>query len=95
MAKVRSSSKIISFLHVGDSVITAPEDIETHILTYFQSIFNVDNNYGSNNMVAQIIPRLVTDADNDEMARIPLHDEIKSFVFSLNGDGAPGPDGFG
>ena len=96
MAKVRLASKSISFLNVENSVITTPADIEAHILAYFQSIFSVDNNCGSNNMVAQMIPRLVTDNDNIMLSRLPLQDEVKSAVFFyLNGDGAPGQDGFG
>jgi hypothetical protein len=38
---------------------------------------------------------LVTADENDMLVRLPLRKEIKDAVFSLNGDGAPGPDGFG
>ena len=60
----------------------------------FNQIYLI-HNCGNNNLVAQMIPRLVTDIDNNMMSWLPLQDEIKSAVFYLNGDGAPGPDGFG
>ena len=64
-------------------------------MSYFQSIFSVDNNYVTNNMVARLIPNLVTTTENDVLCSVPLSSEIKAIVFDLNGDGAPGPDGFG
>jgi len=45
-------------------------------------------------MVAQLIPSLVINVDNDLLCRTPLSSEIKSAVFDLDGDGASGPDGF-
>ncbi|MCH80766.1 putative ribonuclease H protein, partial [Trifolium medium] len=32
--------------------------------------------------------------DNDMLTKVPSNDEIKASVFAMNGDGAPGPDGF-
>jgi hypothetical protein len=96
VAKVRAISKSISILQVGDTVLTAPADIEAHILSYFQSIFSVDNNCGTNNTVARLIPSLVTNADNELLCRIPMSSKVKSAVFFyLNDDSAPGLDGFG
>ena len=66
-----------------------------HVLSYFQEIFNMDNNCALNTLVDETIPSLVTDADTHMLMRLPLSSEIKDVVFSLNGDGAPGPDGFG
>jgi len=43
VAKVRVVSKSMSILQVDDNVLTDPADIEVHILSYFQSIFSVDN----------------------------------------------------
>jgi len=74
-------SNSMSILQVGDNVLTDPVDIEAHVLSYFQSIFSVDNNCGTNNMVERLIPSLVTSDDNDWLYH--------------NGDGAPGPDCFG
>ncbi|XP_019432708.1 PREDICTED: uncharacterized protein LOC109339679 [Lupinus angustifolius] len=46
-------------------------------------------------MVNNVVPTMITDTDNSRLSSIPSHDEIKSVVFDMNGDGAPGPDGFG
>jgi len=45
-------------------------------------------------MVANSIPCLVIFEDNNMLIKLPLFEEIKAVVFYLNGDGAPGPDGF-
>jgi hypothetical protein len=42
-----------------------------------------------------VILKLVTDEVNALMTLLPSHQEIKSAVFALNKDSAPGPDGFG
>lgn len=85
----------MSILHDRDNVISDPIEIEEHVVSYFQSIFSVDNDCGANNMVEQLVPRLVTEAETDLLCRLPMMSEIKSAVFDLNGDSAPGPDGFG
>jgi hypothetical protein len=94
VAKIREATKSISFLQDGNNVLTDSAEIELHALSYFQAIFSMDNNCVQNTLVDEVIPTLVTDADNDMLLRLPLRKEIKDAVFSLNGDGAPGPDGF-
>ena len=46
-------------------------------------------------MVEEVIPSVITDRINNMLTSLPNPDEIKSAVFSLNHDSAPGPDGFG
>lgn len=41
-----------------------------------------------------VIPRLITNEKNGDMARAPTKEEVKTAVFSLNKDSASGPDGF-
>lgn len=95
VSKIQAVTKTISFLQDGDNVITDPTAIELHILSYFQAIFSMDNNCAQNSLIDEIIPSLVSDDDNQMLLRLPLSGEIKDVVFSLNGDGVPGPEGFG
>ncbi|XP_019425141.1 PREDICTED: uncharacterized protein LOC109334024 [Lupinus angustifolius] len=52
------------------------------------------NDTSPNNLIHDVVPSLVTDDDNEMVTKMPSNDEIKSAVFAMNGDGAPGPDGF-
>jgi hypothetical protein len=38
---------------------------------------------------------LIDDQTNNLLTMMPSGEEIKAAVFSLNGEGSPGPDGFG
>ena len=95
LAKIRASTNSINFLYDGELVITEPSDIEVHVVNYFQSIFTVANNCIHNDLIAETIPSLVYIDENNMLLRIPQREEVKDAVFALNGDGAPGPDGFG
>jgi ribonuclease HI len=95
VTKVRAVSKNLTMLQDGDNILTEPDAIEGHVLSYFQSIFSVSNNCASNDMVERLIPNMITAAENEILCRVPLSSEVKAAVFDLNGDGAPGPDGFG
>lgn len=96
VAKIKSSSKTILFLQNGPTRIENPADIEAHMLGYFHNIFGVENAGIQNDLIASNIPLLVTEVDNIFfLTKVPLLEEIKTVVFDLNGDGAPGPDGFG
>jgi len=95
LAKIRSSKNSINFLYDGELVIIEPSDIEVHVINYFQSIFTVANNCIPNDLIPETIPSLVSIDENNMLLRIPQREEVKDAVFALNGDGAPGPDGFG
>ena len=95
LAKFRAATKPITLLYDSHTTITEQTDIEQHVLHYFQNIFSVDNNCITSNLVSRTIPSVVSEEDNNALLRLPLRDEIKSAIFDLNGDGAPGPDGFG
>lgn len=45
--------------------------------------------------VEEVIPKIVNEGINRVLTMLPSSSEIKNVVFSLNKDGAPGPDGFG
>jgi len=46
-------------------------------------------------LAEEVIPNLVNETTNELLTTLPTHSEIKSAVFNLNKDSAPGPDGFG
>jgi hypothetical protein len=48
-----------------------------------------------NSIVQDCIPSLVSPEDNISLTSIPSELDIKTAVFDMNGDGAPGSDGFG
>jgi hypothetical protein len=94
LAKIKASTKRICLLQTEQGRITTDEELELFIVEYFKSIFCGDNSCTANNMIQNCIPSLVSLEDNRLLTSIPSADEVKSAVFTMNGDGAPGPDGF-
>ncbi|PNX55219.1 hypothetical protein L195_g048846, partial [Trifolium pratense] len=95
MAKIKYASKQMSILRSGDMVIDDPLEIENHVINYYTNLYAVSNNCVDNGLIAKVIPKIVTDEDNMMLTKIPTMEEVKTAVFSMNGSGAPGPDGFG
>jgi hypothetical protein len=95
LAKIRSTSKPIALLHHEHGVITDATELELHIVNYFKGIFCGSNNCSANSLIQDCIPDLVSTEDNNFLTSSPSCAEIKSSIFSMNGDGAPRPDGFG
>lgn len=58
-------------------------------------MFVCGNRFQSNDLVYRIIPSLVIQRDNALLINLPFMEEVKNDAFSMNGTGAPGPDGFG
>ncbi|KAF1883740.1 hypothetical protein Lal_00012657 [Lupinus albus] len=54
-----------------------------------------DSQAQSNNLIQSVIPLLISDMDNSNLIKLPLPEEIKCGVLSLNGESAPRPDQFG
>ncbi|MCH80179.1 ribonuclease H protein [Trifolium medium] len=95
LAKIKSSTKVITTLQDGDNVLTEPSHIADHIVSYYKNLFCSDFVAQETLLVSEVIPSLVTDDINAILTMLPSHAEIKAAVFSLNKDSAPGPDGFG
>ncbi|XP_019435946.1 PREDICTED: uncharacterized protein LOC109342412 [Lupinus angustifolius] len=94
ITKIRQGTKSLSMLKNGDSILTSKDDIENHVLDYYTNLFASHNSTVPNSLIQEVIPRLVTDSDNSMLTSMPSLAEIKSAVFALNEEGAPGPDGF-
>ncbi|PNY13184.1 ribonuclease H [Trifolium pratense] len=94
VARIKAVTKQIHIIHSETATYTTATDIEHHIVQYFQAIFCQNNVSNSGNIVRDSIPSIVTAVDNQMLTKVPYSDEIKAAIFEMNGDGAPGPDGF-
>lgn len=65
------------------------------MVDYFQNTFGGINICATTDLVARVIPTLVSMRENNALTTVPVFYEIKNAVFDMNADGAPGPDGFG
>ncbi|XP_019447270.1 PREDICTED: uncharacterized protein LOC109350495 [Lupinus angustifolius] len=95
VTKIRNSSKSLTMLRSGGSLLTDQSAMETLVLNHFMDIFAAPNSIVHNDMVSTVVPTLINDVDNSRISANPSQKEIKSAIFDMNGDGAPGPDGFG
>lgn len=71
------------------------EDIESHVLNFYENLFASPNTCIDNGLIEEVISPEVSDSDNRILTSLPTWDEVKSIVFGMNANGAPGPDGFG
>ncbi|CAL0324296.1 unnamed protein product [Lupinus luteus] len=95
LAKIRHASKSMSMLRHDSHVLLGQGEIADHALSYFTNLYASDNYTQQNDLIQQVVPSLVSENQNNLLTKIPTNDEIKAAAFGMNGDGAPGPDGFG
>jgi len=95
VTKIKQTTKLISSLRDGDDIITDLELIASHTTNYFKNIFCASSFLLVNSLVEDCIPKLVNDYSNNILTMTPTDEEIHNAIFSLNGDSAPSPDGFG
>lgn len=92
MATIRNVSKQITMLKCGYDILTSSADLEKHIVDYFESLFTGDNGCVNNGIIEDVIPKAVSEGDNEMLTSMPSMEEIKEAVFAMNTDSAPGPD---
>ncbi|XP_019430036.1 PREDICTED: uncharacterized protein LOC109337512 [Lupinus angustifolius] len=95
IAKIRYATKSMCILRHGEETLLHRQEIDNHVLSYFINLYASENVTQPSNLIDYVIPKLVTQEENTMLSRIPLEDEIRDAVFAKNGEGAPGPDGFG
>lgn len=94
MTKIRNGTQKMAVLRDGELIIDDHDGIAQHVLNFYTNLYASPNNCVPNDLISRVVPSLVTDAENDILTAIPSTEEIKLAVFSMNGDGAPGSDGF-
>jgi len=76
----------------GDTV-TGNENIGMEAVSFFEDQFKETNTSVDDSML-DLIPKIITQEQNEEMGRMPNMEEVREAVFALNGDSTSGPDGF-
>lgn len=95
MARIRNVTKQIALLKVGDNVLYSAREVENHVVSFYEKLFCTGNSCNDNGLIEEVIPSLVSREKNLMLTNIPSMEEVKEAVFSMNTNGAPGPDGFG
>ncbi|KAK9292265.1 hypothetical protein L1049_020229 [Liquidambar formosana] len=95
MANLKAARGRISFLKFESQNLQDSSNIQTHVVDYYKSLYTANNSVPNNGLVADIIPSLVTDNENDMLSSVPLVEDIRAAVFSMNPHSAPRLDGFG
>ncbi|KAF1858725.1 hypothetical protein Lal_00044758 [Lupinus albus] len=48
----------MSLLKVGDQILTKQDEICTHVLDYYKSMFDAQNNTSPNSLIQSVVPKL-------------------------------------
>lgn len=94
LTKIRNSSKRMTALKSEETILDTQSDIEQHVLNYYSSLYASENSCVNSDFIDRVILSLVTTDDNVVLTGIPTLEEVRMAVFAMNGDSAPGPDGF-
>ncbi|XP_026459208.1 uncharacterized protein LOC113359850 [Papaver somniferum] len=92
--KIRNAKNMISELEDNDGNIIADQDkIAEALVDHFQKKFEFQPVNEAKNFL-DIIPKIITEEDQQKIDIIPEEEEIKAAIFDMDPESAPGPDGF-
>ena len=93
--RIRSVSAGISRLEIDGAISEDRGVISDHLVNYYVDLFAFSPSISNVDLFDQVMGAEVSAEQNEMLARIPCDEEIKTAVFSLSIESAPGPDGFG
>nr|XP_027067665.1 uncharacterized protein LOC113693307 [Coffea arabica] len=73
--------------------VTEEARIGAEAIKYFSSLFSMEE-APANSEVLGVIPKLLSEDDNEQLQNIPSFEEVRQVVFAMDGDSAAGPNGF-
>lgn len=88
----RARNRITRLKNSMNQWVTSEDDIEAVASTYFQQLFTTTNPANIEETL-RFITTAVSDDMNQRLLCIPLDEEIREAIFSINPDKAPRPDG--
>ncbi|XP_019435980.1 PREDICTED: uncharacterized protein LOC109342436 [Lupinus angustifolius] len=95
ITNIKHVTKAMSLFKSREELLTDYDVIAFHVLDYYTTLFASPNLFSSINLIQEVIPSLITEADNLMISSIPSDVEIKGVVFDMNEDSALGHDGYG
>ncbi|XP_071940073.1 uncharacterized protein [Coffea arabica] len=93
VAERRAKSVIHQIRSREGEWLTDEAQISAEAVDYFTSLFFVEPCPGSWRTL-EVIPKIISREQNDELERLPSMEEIREVVFAMDGESAAGPDGF-
>ena len=93
VAERRSKSVIHRIKSTSGKWLEKTSDIEGEAEIFFRSLFRSES-YVESFDILDVIPKLITAQDNENLEEIPSIEEVKSVVFAMDGESAAGPNSF-
>ncbi|XP_026399197.1 uncharacterized protein LOC113295052 [Papaver somniferum] len=92
--KIRNSRNMISELEdYNGNVMTNQTQISDFLVQHFKKKFEFQPVDDAEQLL-KVIPKMVTEEDQQNLDVIPEAEEIKNIIFEMDPESAPGPDGF-
>ncbi|XP_027174232.1 uncharacterized protein LOC113773826 [Coffea eugenioides] len=93
IVKQRRAQSMIHRVKDGEgNWITSAEDIGREAVRYFFELFAAETTDPWD--VSSVIPKLLEPSDSEVLEMVPTIEEVRRVIFSIDGDSAPGPDGY-
>lgn len=64
-------------------------------MSYYQQLFSNEQTNHDSTLIPQLIPKLISEVQNNSLLQVPDEAEIKTAIQAMNSEGAVGPDGYG
>lgn len=93
-AKGRSAKNRFSVLENSRGVPVYEEEQIAEVVSSFYTDLFLSSNSDSKQTVLEALTPCITSVQNENLIKIPQAKEITEATFAINGDKAPGPDGF-
>ncbi|XP_058761210.1 uncharacterized protein LOC131634556 [Vicia villosa] len=80
LAMIKQATKRISCLRVNGNMVTEREQMAEHVVSYYTNIFNSSSVLQDDGIINEVIPQLMTEANNTELTRLPSMEEVLEII---------------
>lgn len=91
--KVKRQKSYVHRLMMNDAWVENQELLFSGAVEYFKNLLTSED-HDTESLLLDMVPQLIMEEHNQRLCELPTADEIKTAVFNLSGNSAPGPDGF-